>query len=409
MTRRSRVAGLGLAVFGLLSSGVAPLAAQDFVDLIRDEKQSFTLAASGAAGAGVEFVLGEARAAEFTVIGESHGNVETCKFTHWLLRELKAHGYGAYATETGPCTTDHLAAVARERGMAGVGQFMKRYPFTVAFLTMREEAELFVAAVQAGYEAWGIDQEFLGSPRLLLAELADRAESDAARQLAVTWRNRAMAGFGHYIESGDRSKAFMAVAGPADWRKLMQAFAKEPADVRRLLDELRESQRIYGLHQRGLYYENNHERIALMKRHLADRLRSAPETKAVLKFGAAHAGRGYSPFDQLDVGNHAAEAAVARGGDSFHVFVFARRSISKDGTKKDFVADADGLAPFYAAQGGDEGCVFDLRALRPIMSRDNVEAKYPAAHGLVFRFDALVLLPELHASTSMLPLPKDRR
>ncbi|MCA8951852.1 MAG: hypothetical protein KDE27_20245, partial [Planctomycetes bacterium] len=130
--------------------------------------------------------------------------------------------------------------------------------------------------------------------------------------------------------------------------------------------------------------------------------------KVLLKFGSAHGGRGYSPFDQLDIGNHVAEIAVARGGDSFHVYVLARRSVDRDGVAKEMADGVESLRPFCAALPAGEGGVFDLVALRPLLSRDEIEAAHHAVHDFVFRYDALVLLPELHESEPLFALPGSR-
>ena len=55
-----------------------------------------------------------------------------------------------------------------------------------------------------------------------------------------------------------------------------------------------------------------------------ERLADDPDARVIYKFGAAHTGRGYSPYHQLDLGNQAAELAFAAGGESFHLFVFGR-------------------------------------------------------------------------------------
>jgi len=46
-------------------------------------------------GPGAEFLLQQARAAEFLMVGESHGNQETPALMTWLLRELRPAGYEA--------------------------------------------------------------------------------------------------------------------------------------------------------------------------------------------------------------------------------------------------------------------------------------------------------------------------
>ena len=143
-----------------------------------------------------------------------------------------------------------------------------------------------------------------------------------------------------------------------------------------------------------------------MKGYLVERLDRSPGARVLIKLGSAHAGRGYSPYDQLDVGNLAAELAFASGSDSFHLYVLARRSLRPDGSSTDFMQSSPELGPFYD-RGGAEPLLFDLRELRAWASaRRESDA---ALHSVVFRFDALLLLPEFHAAEELVPMPDGDR
>lgn len=395
-------------IVAALALSSAPGAAQRIAETVAEAVYPARLSSQGLEGPGAEVLLEEGRAAEFFLIGESHGNVQTCRLTGWLLEHLGDAGYDALAIETGPCTTETLVAVAESGGVDGVVDFIEENPFTVAFLFWREEVELFVDAIDRGWSVWGLDQEFVGSPRLLLRLLAENASSDAARDLAAEWLARAEAGFAHFAATGDRSRGFMALVQPDDFAALAAAFADEDPSLVRILDELRATTAIYGHYHAGRYYLNNRDRIDLMKRHLADRLRArGDEARVVLKFGSVHMGRGYSPMAQLDLGNFAAEVSVARGGRSFHLNVFARRAVAVDGSVTDFEATTPWLAPFYEALEGD-AAVFDLRPLRPLLSAPSAQALNPELHDLVFRFDALLLVAEFDATTPLIPMPQAR-
>ncbi|HPF39777.1 MAG TPA: hypothetical protein P5081_17715 [Phycisphaerae bacterium] len=382
--------------------------APDLRQLIERSRHEATLTADRLRGPGADWLLQRARTSEFTIVGESHGNQETCRFTSWLLRELKGAGYSAYVTETGPCSTALVAETARQSGFEGVSGLIRRTPFSIAFIHLRDEAQLLADAVKLDYACWGIDQEFTGSPRLLLGQLVSQAKSDDAKVIARSALDRANTGFAHFAKTGSKAKAFLSTATPADWKALSTAFATEDESLRDMIDALRASQRIYGLYFRGMYYESNHERVRLMKQTLARNFRDGANPRAVIKIGGAHAGRGYSPFDQLDVGNHIAELAAARGGDSLHICVMARRSVDRDGKATEHDKASNPIRALLDAAPETGACVFDLTALRPLLSQPPARETHADLHDLAFRFDAILLLPEFHEAESLIPMPAKR-
>lgn len=389
-----------LLIAGALGAAVLP--AQDsLTELVRTNMRALELGDSGLTGPGADFVLQEADAARFFLIGESHGNVETCRLTTWLLDELKGRGYGAYALETGPASTELYTRIARDKGAQGIFELTAEFPFSVAFLNWREEVEVFAHALDQGWAVWGLDQEFIGSGRFLLSRLIELAGDDAAKKLATEWHGKAMQGFAHFAKTGDQSMGFMATVTDADFDALDAAFADADHEATHILGELRASATVYGHYSARRYYMNNYDRIKLMKRHFVDRLQTTDD-KVLMKFGSAHMGRGYSPFDQLDLGNIAAELAFADGSDSFHLQVFAKQSVQSDGTVKDFTASPE-LAPLYA-EVPDTGGVLDLRALRPYCNSKRVKSDMPELCALVRRFDAILVLPSFTRSTEIVPM-----
>lgn len=387
-----------LAAFAAATS----LPAQNPLEVIRANLQPVELREDRLTGEGAVFLLEEAGRARFFLIGESHGNRETCRVTSWLLDELADRKYGAYAIETGPCSTDLLVGVAGEKGVAGVLELSRQFPFSLAFLNWREEVDVLVRALEKGYGVWGLDQEFIGSGRLLTRELMELAPDEGARLMAAEWHEKALDGFADFARSGDQSRGFMNIVQGEDFDQLDRAFADASSEAIRILAELRASAAVYRHFQEGRFYLNNRDRIRLMKRHFADHL-AETDTKVLMKFGSAHMGRGHSPFDQLDLGNQAAELAFARGGDSFHLYVFARKSVQADGSERNFAESTPYMEPLYELLPPGGGVV-DLRALRPFCNSDRVKETMPELCDLVRRFDAALILPAFHPSTEIVPM-----
>lgn len=273
-----------------------------------------------------------------------------------------------------------------------------------AFLNNKEEAELFAHAVDNEYECWGIDQEFIGAPRLILRALVQRAKTKQARELAATALKQAWDGFKHYAQTGSRDKAFMSLASAELWNELQAAFPFGSAEYE-MIEHLRVSQHIYRLHLRGEHYKNNSQRISFMKRIFSDQLQSSPDSRVLIKLGSAHAGRGYSPFDQLDVGNHAAEMAIARGGKSLHLLVLAKKSYDAEGNATDQTTAESPLHHFVQPDDNSEAKLIHLTKLRPILAISNAKTAHPDLHDIVFRYDFLLTLPEFHPSESLVPMP----
>jgi len=352
-------------------------------DLVSANTLPMTFEGGELGGPGAGFLIDEAASASFLVIGESHLNAETPGMVRAMLPALADAGYTAMAIETGVRIAGHAE---REIELGNVDRFarlMAEVPFTAAFIDHTPELALLESAVgEHGMALWGLDQVFAGGARFNLSELVRLAPDDGARELAQGMLDKATAGFMKFVRTGDPSSGFLNSATTEDYAALRGAFEGR-AHALAIVDELEASGEIYGLFRSGANYESNKTRIDLMKRHLAERVREHPlEEKVLMKFGAIHAGRGYTPLNMLDVGNAAAELGVLRGGGSVHVAI----------TTAEFADRAPELKTLAAAMGeGDAWVVIDLRALRPYFHRESNRAGHGALNGLAWRYDLVVM------------------
>lgn len=359
-------------------------------------------------GPGADWLLSRASDARFTLLGESHGNAETPILTEALLEALRPHGYQAYVVEAGPINTEQLVARLQSGGVSAATDMLRAYPFTLAFLDRHEELAAVDHALELGYEVWGIDQEFMGSARLLLHRLGELAEDQASRELAASMATRAQEGFQRFATTGDRSGAFLLTTTEEDYDRLADSFADEGEEAQRVVDQLRASSRIYGHYAAQRFFRNNADRIALMKNNLLDQIERSwgsplGEQKALIKMGSAHAGRGRSPFHQHDVGNLAQELAAISRSESFHVTVLAASSIDAEGKVRRW--DEPHLAPFVEHVGDDGPRVFDLGALRPLLTQArSLPEDLAETLEMALRYDALVAFPRFHPSEMVVDL-----
>ncbi len=396
-----------LAALLLAAPAFAETVDERIASIIEENARPLTIETDGLGDTGGRWLLAEAADSPFVLLAESHLTRETPQLTAALLTALRPHGFDAFAIETGPIITDHAQSLLSNGRSDELAELLVQIPYTAAFLDYRPELELAEHAVEAGYELWGLDQVFAGGARFALARLTGIAESPAARESAEQALRRADEGFRHFAETGDRSKGFLQSADQATFDGLRQAFADQP-EALRIIDELAASSLVYRLYGRGDNYESNYRRIQLMKRHLAERLRRAEaDTKVVMKFGNYHMGRGYSPMNQLDLGNAAAELAVLRGGDSLHVQVSALVQQDSDGEFRGL----DGLMPYLHRFADfvpeDDGwVVFDLRPLRTIFhDRANREGR-EALSEMVWRFDVLMLTQRFTRAEQLEGIPQ---
>jgi len=352
-------------------------------DLVTANTRPMTLDGGALGGPGAEFLIEEATSASFLVIGESHLNTETPGMVRAMLPALAEAGYTALAIETGERIAGHAEREIESGNVDRFARLMAEVPFTAAFIDHAPELALLESAAgEHGMELWGLDQVFLGGARFNLSELVRLAPDDGARELAQRMLDRANAGFMNFARSGDPSSGFLNSATSEDFAALRVAFAERTHAIA-IINELETSGEIYRLFRSGANYESNKTRIDLMKRHLAERVREHPiDEKVVMKFGAIHAGRGYTPLNMLDVGNAAAELGVLKGGGSLHVTI----------TSAEYADRAPELETLAAAMGEEAAwVVIDLRALRPYFHREPNRAGHEALNGLVWRYDLVVL------------------
>jgi hypothetical protein len=370
---------------------------------LAERAEAMTLADGALDGPGATRLIEEGRAASFFALGESHLNNETPALTAALLEALKPAGYAALAIETGPMIAEYAEAELRAGRSDALAGLFAEVPFTAAFIDHAPEFELLERAVELGYGLWGLDQVFIGGARFNLDRLVELAPDDESRKLALAALERAERGYTHFADSGDTAQGFLVTATEADFDALRAAFDPIP-EARRIIAELARSSRIYRLYGMGENYRSNHERIELMKRHFADHLRrSDDDTKVLLKFGSVHLRRGYSPLNQLDLGNAAAELGFYRGGGSLHVHVTALSSTGLDGETDDWTESSPHLARFERAMPENaDWAVFDLRALRPIFHDRANAAGREALAELVWGYDLMVVAREF---TRAAPLP----
>lgn len=314
MTMRTWLAALSLSCASLASADDSALRAHLMARQQPIELREGRLAGSGAAG-----LVRAAADARFVLIGEDHGFADVPEFAGALMRSLDADAPGTLIVEVGPHSTRRIAT-ALAAGRSAFDALSARYPAAWPFLNQQEDVDLAARFVAHGAQHLvGIDQEFVLSPRLHLDALLE-SSSDEQRPALQAARQRVVEAGEAMVAQHDPSQMPLLALSAEEWRALRDSFARG-ADGWQLLEDLAASTTIYQDQQTDPY-ASNHSRALLMKREFMAWYRSAgPAPRALLKFGAYHAGRGRSPVGVHDIGNLASELAESEGGRSLHVLV----------------------------------------------------------------------------------------
>ena len=181
--RTSRIAIAGIL---LLSAGIPEATGQtleeDVRASLREHSRPLAMEADALAGPGGSWLVEQAAAARFTLIGESHLTAETPAFTAALLTELAPSGYSTYVLESGPVATRLVVEALQSGGMEGAERLLTEHAFAIAFLDQREELRAVGRAMELDYDVWGIDQDHLSAVCATASDQHQREQQEEGRQ-----------------------------------------------------------------------------------------------------------------------------------------------------------------------------------------------------------------------------------
>ncbi|KQZ65332.1 hypothetical protein ASD67_02695 [Sphingopyxis sp. Root1497] len=274
--------------------------------------------AEGLSGPGGDRLRAELADVQFIALGEDHGFAGSPELGMALAHDVAALPGAAplyHAVEVGPVTTRWAGQTLRDGGPDALGKSLAGRPFAMPFLSNVEDAKL-AAPFAANDRLWGIDQEFVGSPTILLDLLAERAKDKATTELLAGWRDKDKTALG----AGRFDAIMLQTTTPAGFADLRSRFAGD-VEALAIVDALAKSAAIYQLNDSGRYLENNEVRAALMRGYFLRAWRgAAPNAPTVLfKMGAYHMGRGTTPTSIYDIGSLLPGLAAANGKTSIHI------------------------------------------------------------------------------------------
>ena len=399
-----------------LTLGYAGPAAADtaVLDKLQASRLAITLDNGTLSGPGAAPLLQASRQAQYVLLGEDHGVAEIARFSSAYFNALAPAGFTTLVTETGPVVASALEGMLkRADAVTAIGQFDAAYPDAIAFYAMRQEAEMlagFALAAGPRFEHWGIDQEFIGTAKYLIAQMLSQPVNPAARAKLEALRQMEAVAYQKAAATGNPLEYLMLSASDEELASLRPLLAgpKEQTALG-LLDALLESRAIYQKSASKVPGDrdlSNRLRLALLKRTLASRL-GMQEQKLVVKVGANHAYKGFNPLNNRDVGNFLAERAEGQGHTSLHLIVLAVKGkqlrFAGAGKPHQPAQIEPGSAAFklLAGAGTTDGSwsLFDLRSLRPGLRK--LAAGDIDMLNLINGYDFALMIPEGSASTQL--------
>ena len=400
----------------ILTLGFAGPAAADTaaLDKLKANRLAITLDKGTLAGPGAAPLLQASRQAQYVLLGEDHGVAEIAQFSSAYFNALAPAGFTTLVTENGPVAASALEGMLkRPDAVAAIARFDAAYPDAIAFYTMRQEAEMlagFALAAGPRFEQWGIDQEFIGTAKYLIAQMLAQPVNPAARAKLEALRQMEAVAYQKAAATGNPMEYLMLSASDEELASLRPLLAgpKEQTALG-LLDALLDSRAIYQKSASKVPGDrdlSNRMRLALLKRTLGSRL-GVREQKLVVKVGANHAYKGFNPLNNRDVGNFLAERAEGQGLTSLHLIVLAAkgkqlRFAGAGKPPQPAPIELDGAAfKLLAGAGATDGSwsLFDLRSLRPGLRK--LVAGDIDMLNLINGYDFALVIPEGSASTQL--------
>lgn len=384
------------------------------LEKLKANRLAITLDKGTLSGPGAAPLLQASRQAQYVLLGEDHGVAEIAKFSSAYFNALAPDGFTTLVTENGAVVASALEGMLkRANALTAIAGFEATYPDSIAFYTMRQEAEMltgFALAAGPHFQHWGIDQEFIGAAKYLIAQMLVQPVNPAARAKLEALRQQEAVAYQKAVATGNPLDYLMLSASNEDldsMRPLLAGPKEQPALG--LLDALLESRAIYLKSASKLPGDrelSNRMRLTLLKRTLATRL-GGHEQKLVVKVGANHAYKGINPLNNRDIGNFLAERAEGQGLTSLHLIVLAAKGkqlrFAGSGKPHQQAPIETGSASFKlltsASASDDSWSLFDLRSLRPGL-RKLVEGDIELFN-LINGYDFALIIPEGSASTQL--------
>lgn len=388
------------------------------LEALQRNRLPLTMGRDGPAGRGWDWLVQQARAARFTLVGEEHGVAETAPFSAFLFQALRGSGYSRIAVELSPIMAQDIEAAARRNGFQGIVDFLGA-PDIWTFYNLREETQFLANVIKAAPRnervLWGFDREIFND-RYLISKLEAKVPR-RARESFIRLKEASTNAWARYEQTRNPDDMFLLAEDPAVVSAVRAAWPDPDPESDAILRTLEESLAIETAERTGGIWPYLQRRTKLSRDNLAALLREEQRQKGppkiMMKFGYNHMIRGANYVNMFDLGAMADEVAALAGDQAFHILVLpgpgSRQAVP--GPKFSFVSvSSDEFDEFRAGEGrltrvlananaaGHE--VIDLRALRPLAMR-GLEGWNADVIRTIHGYDAAVIWKGARASSPL--------
>ena len=395
---RQHVALLGLVGTTLLAGALQPAAGQTLPldSLFRAHRLPMSFANDTPSGPGWSFIVEQASAMRFVMIGESHYVREIPLFTSQLFRTLHDRaGFQYLAVEDGPWAIGMLMQQGVRGDRTATYARAVRYLNALQFLNDQDvDLIVDVGRTSSGGSAavWGLDQTWG------VLHILDRLQALAASpaKAAIVERIAARARPVEAHRPDENNPRFITQGlTKDDLGALRAAIADAPPEAARLLDMLETSFELYAARTDGpAIYRANDRRERYMKSRFVqayDAVRAAgdPAPRVLLKFGHWHAIRGVLNWGDIQpLGTFVSELAHREGGESLHIWTGLVDEPGRYWT----LYDSPDYVPLAAAGSTEGWWVVDLREVQPLVAAGKVDGVNDEMRRIIFGFDLALLI-----------------
>jgi len=379
---------------------------------LQQNRLSLTMTDGRPAGPGWDFLVGAAKNARFTLIGEEHGVAETAQLAAALFSALRGSGYSRVAVELSPPIAQDVEAAARRNGQQGIEDFLKT-PNVFTFYNLHEEARFLADVVQTAPKnqrvLFGFDREIFND-RYLISKLEPKVPPSALSAFARV-KEASTTAWAQNARTGNPDDMFILAADSGLISALRAAWPKPDPESDAVLGSLEASLAVETQERTGGVWPYMERRARLGRDNFAALVRG-DSSKLLMKFGYNHMFRGLNYFNGFDIGSMADEVAALSGERAFHILV-----IPGPGSQQAVLGGA-GFGPvasegFDELRAGDQRLtkvlsnanatgheVIDLRPLRRLAMR-GLESWNPDVIKTIHGYDAVVIWKGGHAATGL--------
>jgi hypothetical protein len=394
-----------------------PEQAARLLEALQQDRLSLTMN-NGPAGPGWDWLIKEAQAARFTLIGEEHGVAETAQLSAALFNALRESGYSRMAVELSPPIAADIEAAARRDGFKGTTDLLNTSG-VFTFSNLREEAQFLADVVKAAPKnervLYGFDREIF-SDRYLISKLEAKVPP-GAREAFTRLKEASTNAWARNEQTQNPDDMFLLAEDPALVSAVRAAWPHPDRESDAVLRTLEESLAIETAERTGGMWPYAQRRAQWNRENLAALLKEEQgrkmPAKLMMRFGYSHMIRGANYFNLFDLGAMADEVAALTGDCAFHILVLPGPGSQQavPGPKFSFLAVSSD--EYDELKAGDQRLmrvlananatgheVVDLRALRPLAMR-GLDGWNSDLVRTIYGYDAAVIWKGAHASSTL--------